>query len=91
MKTLLLIAVGIAAITGGVRMTHAADGCSYDYSGQLRCLPGAEPGVPYGYYRYEDEGGYYRRGHRRSLAYYCSLGRQTPVSLRAECRRRGYW
>lgn len=90
MKTLMLIAVGIAAILGGAQLAQAADGCSYDYSGQLRCMPGAEPGVPYGYNRYGDDG-YARRGSRRSLAYYCSLGRQTPVSVRAECRRRGYW
>ena len=31
-----------------------------------------------------------RSAGRRSLRYYCSLGRQTPRSLRDDCRRAGY-
>ncbi len=36
------------------------------------------------------EYGYEERGQRRSLAYYCGLGDQTPRSMRGECRRAGY-
>ena len=32
-----------------------------------------------------------RREGRRSLRYYCSLGSQTPRTMRNDCRRAGYW
>lgn len=39
------------------------------------------------YYQYAPQ----RRSGRRDLQYYCSLGDQTPYSIRGECRRYGYW
>ncbi len=80
----------------------AADGCSYGPLGNIVCAPGARPGLPYGPgfdYGYQNDyyrGDYRARSHRGSgrqggLAYYCRLGSQTPLSMRDDCRRAGYW
>lgn len=92
MRKMLAALTMIGALSLIPDTASAADGCSYGPFGNIVCSPGARPGVPYGYgYNrgYRDYGRSY--GRRGSLAYYCSLGSQTPRSLRNDCRRAGYW
>jgi hypothetical protein len=92
MRLLLCVVLSILGLLAmETSRTLAADGCSYDAYGQLYCERGARPGVPY--YRDYDYGPrrYGYGPQRQDLRYYCSLGSQTPHSLRAQCRRLGYW
>src|SRR5690242_18321897 len=57
--------LGAACVGMGGTTAQAADGCSYTGYGQVYCEPGAQPGVPYGYY-----GDTYYRGPYYRHRYY---------------------
>jgi len=47
--------------------------------------PHYRPGPSYGYQPYK------RELSEHEIRYYCSLGSQTPISVREDCVRYGYW
>ena len=49
MRKLLAVACVLGILVMAGQQASAADGCSYDAYGRLYCMPGAQPGVPYGY------------------------------------------
>lgn len=67
MRALVWLAVVVGVAIPFSVPAQAADGCSYDYYGRLYCMPGARPGLPYGYGRgyYREYDYYVRRPHRR--------------------------
>ena len=95
--TMVSVAAAVALLPNTLSTSaKAADGCSYGPGGQLYCQPGASPGTPYGYGRrdyrqdYGDQTPYSERSRHRyrgrnDLNYLCSLGSQTPRSVRHLC------
>ncbi|MGE3148506.1 MAG: hypothetical protein AB7K04_05500 [Pseudorhodoplanes sp.] len=93
MRSVFIGLAALAALTVNTDAASAADGCGIDAYGRYYCLPGAQPGTPYyrgGGPRYRQWDGNRRLG-REELRYYCSMGSQTPVSVRRDCVRYGYW
>jgi len=85
MRNALLALVAASTLGAMTDPASARDGLrEWSYDWDTRPRQQNQYLYPDRYYsgRYED---------RRSLRYYCSLGNQTPRSLRDDCRRAGYW
>lgn len=80
MRSILLALIAAGALGATPDSVSARDLREWSYDWDTRPRPQYYPDRPEG-----------RRDGRRSLRYYCSLGNQTPRSLRDDCRRAGYW
>lgn len=93
MRRIALAALVLASFGFAAGSASAADSCSYDSHGRLLCAPPAPTAVYQGEDHDETDVEYvqYRGGCRGSglsceeLAYYCSMGSQTPLSIRRYC------